>query len=73
MAQRDLTDKQRRLIEMDVAGATDAAIAEELGIHIKTVQIKRAAIRRGIAKGAYQNLPAMPASGDLFESNGDAA
>ncbi|WP_240352183.1 helix-turn-helix transcriptional regulator [Chromobacterium alkanivorans] len=27
MKQRNLTDKQRRLIEMDMAGTTDAAIA----------------------------------------------
>lgn len=69
MKQRPLTDIQRRLLEMDVAGATDAAIAAELGVHVKTVALKRAAIRKGIAKGAYNNLPSIPASGDLFGEN----
>lgn len=64
--QRPLTDKQRKLLELDAAGATDEVIAAELAIHPGTVRAKRAALRRGIAKGAYSDLPAMPASGDLF-------
>ena len=66
MKQRQLTEIQRRLIELDVAGARDEAIAHELGIHVGTVRAKRAAIRRGIAKHAYSNLPDMPATHDLF-------
>ncbi|MBI3146350.1 MAG: hypothetical protein HYZ18_14080 [Pseudogulbenkiania sp.] len=66
MKPRNLTDQQRRLIEMDMAGATDAAIAEALGIHTGTVRAKRAAIRRGMKKGAYTDLPAIPATMDLF-------
>lgn len=66
MKQRQLTEKQRKLLEMDVAGATDEEIAVELAIHPGTVRAKRAALQRGIRKGAYSDLPAMPGSGDLF-------
>lgn len=64
--QRPLTEKQRILLEMQKAGATDHAIAAALHIHVGTVRAKRAALRQGIRKGAYDisNMPVT--TGDLF-------
>lgn len=64
--QRQLTDKQRKLLEMQLAGATDHTIAKVLGIHVGTVRLKRAALRRGMSKGIYSNLNSVPLPADLF-------
>lgn len=72
MKQRTLTAKQRKLLELQHAGASDAAIAGTLGVQIGTVRLKRAALRAGIAKGAYSDLGELHANfdsktRDLFE------
>lgn len=60
MKQRPLTPKQRQLLEMQQAGATDHAIADALHIHVGTVRAKRAALQRGINKGAYSDMDTVP-------------
>lgn len=72
MAQRELTEKQRQLLDLDAAGASDEVIACTLGIHTGTVRAKRAAIRRGVRLGAYRGLPPLTATGDLFTAGEDA-
>lgn len=64
--QRKLTEKQRLLLEMQQAGATDAAIAAALGVSVGTVRLKRAALARGLALGAYSNTSAVQMQPDLF-------
>lgn len=71
--QRQLTDKQRTLLKMQLSGASDHAIAAAIGTHIGTVRAKRAAINRGISKGAYSDVSAfVQPNYDLF-SEGCAA
>lgn len=70
--QRTLTAQQRKLLEMQQAGANDHAIADALGVHVKTVQLKRAALINGIAKGAYSDIGSLSLCADtrtrdLFE------
>lgn len=72
MKQRPLTPKQHKLLEMQQAGATDHAIASALHIHVGTVRSKRAALRRGIAKGAYLGMETIPVNRDLFAECGAA-
>ena len=68
MKQRALTDIQLTVIMMKIHGNNNYAISQVLGIHPDTVSCKWSAINRGIAKGAYNNLPKhLNASGDLFE------
>lgn len=55
MKQRQLTEIQLTVISMDREGRSDHEIAAKLGIHVGTVRLKRAAIRRGVAKNAYSN------------------
>lgn len=64
--QRNLTDIQLRLIEMERQGFGDEAIGRDLGIHEGTVRAKRAAIKRGLAKEAYANYPDDPCQPLLF-------
>ena len=70
MKQRLLTAQQRKLLEMQQTGASDQSIAEAMGINVGTVRLKRAALRRGFAKGLYSDVGTLPASGavvrDLF-------
>jgi FixJ family two-component response regulator len=79
MKQRPLTPKQRKLMEMQQAGATDHAIAAALHIHVGTVRQKRAALHRGISKGVYSDIDSLPANRacwaiqDLFAESGDSA
>ena len=70
MKQRLLTAQQRKLLEMQQTGALDKSIADAMGVNIGTVRLKRAALRRGFAKGLYSDVGLLPASGavvhDLF-------
>lgn len=62
--QRMLTTQQRKLLELQQAGADDHAIAQALGICVGTVRIKRADLRKCIAKGAYSDIGTLKADGD---------
>jgi transcriptional regulator len=55
--QRPLTQIQLTVLTLKLDGATNQSIAEILGIHPATVSCKYSDIKRGIAKGAYNNLP----------------
>lgn len=67
MKQRPLTRIQLTVIMMKMHGNNNYAISQVLGIHPDTVSNKWTAIQRGIAKGAYNNLPDhLSDSGDLF-------
>lgn len=75
--QRCLTAQQRKLLELQQAGANDHAIADALGIHIGTVRLKRAALIKGIAKGSYSDIGDLSLSADtrtrdLFAEGGVA-
>lgn len=76
--QRILTNQQRKLLEMQQAGSDDHAIAAAIGVCVGTVRLKRAALRKGIAKGAYSDIGALRADGgdnltrDLFAQGGAA-
>ncbi|MGV3581879.1 MAG: LuxR C-terminal-related transcriptional regulator [Methylophilus sp.] len=66
--QRQLTEIQLSVLTMRLNGKTTNEIASKLGIHPNTVSKKYRAMMRGIAKGAYSNLPAeFSATGDLFK------
>lgn len=66
--QRPLTEVQLVVIHMKMAKKTNDEIAIAVGIHPATVSCKWRAIQKGIAKGAYNNLPtSMNFSGDLFD------
>lgn len=67
MKQRPLTSIQLTVLTMKMAGENKYAISQFLGIHPDTVSLKYRAILRGIQKGAYNNLPKLNATGDLFE------
>lgn len=73
--QRLLTSQQRKLLEMQQAGESDFAIAAALGVLESTVKIKRADLKKGIAKGAYSDLGSLRAeidakTADLFADGG---
>lgn len=66
--QRPLTDIQLTVLKMKLEGKTNYQISAVLGIHPDTVSCKYSDLKRGIAKGAYNNLPIeMRSTGDLFE------
>jgi DNA-binding NarL/FixJ family response regulator len=65
--QRPLTQAQLKLIQMEREGYGDDAIAQSLGVHVGTVRLKRAAIRRGLAKNAYSNYPEDTRQAGLFD------
>lgn len=68
MKQRNLTDIQIIVLMMKLQGNNNYSISQVLGIHPATVSCKWTAIKKGIAKGAYNNLPEhLNASHDLFE------
>lgn len=70
MKQRPLTDIQLTVIRMKHDGRSNAAIAAALSIHPATVSCKWRDIRKGIAKGAYNNLPDdLCVTGDLFSQS----
>lgn len=67
MKQRPLTDIQLTVIRMRMEGKSNQAIGHTLSIHPATVSCKWRAIQKGIAKGAYNNLPDdLCTSKDLF-------
>lgn len=55
--QRPLTEIQLTVLNLKLDGATNDYISQVLGIHPATVSCKYSDIKRGIAKGAYNNLP----------------
>ena len=66
--QRNLTDIQLKVIEMKMSRNSNAQIAAVIGVHPDTVSCKWRDIQKGIAKGAYRNLPDhLSVTGDLFE------
>lgn len=66
--QRPLTDIQLTVLRMKLDGNSNDQISAVLGIHPATVSNKYSDLKRGIAKGAYNNLPSdMRSTGDLFE------
>jgi hypothetical protein len=66
--QRPLTDIQLTVLKMKLDGKTNYQISDVLGIHPATVSCKYSDLKRGIAKGAYNNLPSeMRSTGDLFQ------
>lgn len=68
MKQRALTHTQLTVIQMRMAGNNNSSIAAVIGVHPDTVSNKYCDILKGIAKGAYNNLPMeMRVTGDLFE------
>jgi len=68
MKQRPLTKIQLTVLTMKLAGDSNDQISHVLSIHPATVSNKYSAIRRGIAKGAYNNLPnELNINGDLFK------
>lgn len=75
--QRPLTAKQRKLLAMQQAGVSIQAIADALSISVGTVYAKQTALRKGIKKGAYSDIRAVPVNGtdfvtkDLFEESGE--
>lgn len=67
MKQRALTDIQLTVLNLKRLGNTNYAISQVLGCHPDTVSNKWTAIKHGIEKGAYHNLPVdMRVSKDLF-------
>lgn len=67
MKQRPLTKIQLTVLTMKLAGNGNYAISQVVGIHPDTVSNKWTAIQKGIAKGAYNNLPdTLNSTGDLF-------
>lgn len=72
MKQRSLTKIQLTVLTMKLAGNSNYAISRVLGIHPDTVSNKYSDIRRGMAKGAYNNLPnELNINGDLFSGVND--
>lgn len=70
MKQRLLTEIQLTVLTMKLAGNSYFEISQVLHIHPATVSGKYAAIRRGISKDAYSNVPDVQnVNGDLFSSN----
>lgn len=69
MSPRPLSPKQRKLLTLQQDGASDETIARELSIHVGTVRLKRAALRRGMTNGAYSDLDSIPMPPDLFSQN----
>ena len=68
MKQRALTNIQLTVLTMRMVGRSNYTISAVLGVHPDTVSCKWRAIQKGIAKGAYNNLPeSLNATGDLFE------
>jgi DNA-binding CsgD family transcriptional regulator len=67
MKQRPLTDIQLTVLTLKQLGNTNYAISQVLGCHPDTVSNKWTAIKRGIAKGAYNNVPGnLNTTQDLF-------
>lgn len=66
--QRPLTKIQMTVLRLKLLGNDNYKIAQVLGIHPDTVSHKYSDIRKGIAKGAYNNLPPeVNLNGDLFQ------
>lgn len=67
MKQRALTDIQLTVLKMHFNGRSNLEIAAVIGVHPATVSCKLRDIRKGMAKGAYHNLPQeLNLNGDLF-------
>ncbi len=65
--QRSLTDIQLTVLTLKNAGNSNYVISQVLGLHPNTVSKKYADIRKGIAKGSYNNLPEnINPNGSLF-------
>lgn len=68
---RQLTDIQQRVVELHKAGRSPAEISTEMCLTESTIRSKLAALRRGLAKGAYADLAdlrvSQPEQLELFE------
>lgn len=57
MKQRALTEIQLMVLTMHMVGKSNIEIGEVISVHPATVSCKLRDIRKGMAKGAYNNLP----------------